>query len=78
MEKLLSEIQIASKSHPDLSLLDLISYVCNVKYQTIEYCHYDCDIHTIKPKWKLSNYDLLQAFQQHNKLRKHDRQTTNS
>jgi len=78
MEKLLSEIQVSSKSHPDLSLIDLINYVCDTKYPTRDYYHENFEFNISKPKWNLSNHDLLQAFQQHNKLRKHDRQTTNS
>jgi len=78
MEKLLTEIQVASKSHPDLSLIDLINYVCDAKYPTRDYYHDAFEFNNSKPKWNLTNNDLLQAFQKHNKLRKHDRQTTDS
>ena len=76
MEKLISEIQTASKSHPDLSLIGLINYVCDIKYQTRDYYHDSFEFNSSKPKWNLSNHDLLQAFQQHNKLRKHKHENT--
>jgi len=78
-KELFEQIEIANKHHPDLALLDLIEYVCNAKYPTRKYVPDYSDYNT-KPKqrWKLTNYDLLQAFKQHNKLRQNDRQTTDS
>lgn len=73
MNELFLEIETASKSYPDLSLIDLISYVCNNKYCTREYHYNDFEFTSCKSKWKLTNYDLLQAFKHHNRLRKYDK-----
>jgi hypothetical protein len=72
MKELLEQVEIASKSHPDLSLIELIDYVTSTKYPTRDYYHdaFDAQNSTKTQKWDLSNYDLLQAFKQHNKLRK--------
>jgi bifunctional N-acetylglucosamine-1-phosphate-uridyltransferase/glucosamine-1-phosphate-acetyltransferase GlmU-like protein len=78
MKELLKEIAIASKSHPDLSLVDLITMVAENKYQTRLYENKDRYTQsTINEKWSLTNYDLLQAFKQHNRLRQYDKQATN-
>ena len=78
MKELLEQVEIANKSHPDLSLIELIDYVCVNKYPSRDYYHDAFDYSRKSPKWTLTNYDILQAFKQHNRLRQNDRQTANS
>lgn len=76
MKSLLDQIEIASRSHSDLSLIELIEFVCDAKYPS-KVCKQDTFSRQL-PKWTLSNYDILQAFKQHNKLRQNDKQAANS
>lgn len=67
MKELLEQVEIASKSHPDLSLIELIDYICSNKYCS---SYFNFTGQRTSYKHVITNHDILQAFKQHNKLRK--------
>lgn len=70
MKELLEQVEIASKSHPDLSLVDLINYVCSIKYTS---SNFNFTGQRTSYKHVVTNNDILQAFKQHNKLRENNK-----
>ncbi len=64
-DTLLQNIKEAMKSNPDLSLLGLIEFVCNRSFPT-RVIEEDKLLNRECEKWKLTNSDILKAFQKYN------------
>lgn len=67
---LFDNIKKAMESNPGLSLLETIEHVCDLTFATRKY--FFTNILELDPesnKWKLTDSDLLYAFEKYNKMR---------
>lgn len=66
LDKLCDELKIASKRNPDLSVVELIDFVCNIRYPTRKQVIDRYRTVHITEDWKLTNSDILSALKQYN------------